>query len=226
MELPDHSTLQFLITHGYWIAIPVMIVEGPIATMVMSFFASFGYFNPIVVFICSFLADMVSDTAFYMIGRFGGEKFVGHFGKYFKLSPKTFEIVRNFYEHHGGKSIFLAKILVGVVPPVFIVAGYSRMKLKKFYTFAALGGLIWSSVLVSLGYFFGSQFEGEFVNIGKFLTSAGLVMVALLALFIVYRFYLHTIIERKLKLVFANGKENNNGNHAHIEEQSGPDTPR
>src|SRR3989344_3788109 len=226
MELPEHSTLQFLITNGYWIAVPIMIVEGPIATMVMAFFASFGYFNPIVVFIFSFLADMVSDFAFYAIGRFSGEGFVSRFGKYFKLSPRMFEVVQSFYERHGGKSIFLAKILVGVVPPVFIVAGYSRMKLKRFAAFAAIGGIIWSARLVCLGYFFGTQFSGEFRNIAELLTGAGLVMLIILAVFIVYRFYIHKLIERKLKLVFANGR-NGNGNNTHVPIQSGQDdTPR
>jgi len=210
MELPDNSALQFLITNGYWIAVPVMIVEGPIATMVMAFFASFGYFNPFVVFMFSFLADMVSDGVFYLIGRAGGGSFVRHFGKFFKLSPRMFEAVRNFYEKHGGKSIFLAKILVGVVPPIFIVAGYSRMNIKRFYTFAALGGIIWSGVLVSLGYFFGSQFAGEFGNISELMTGIGLVMVGLLALFIVYRFYLHNIIEKRLKIFLKNGRQNEN----------------
>lgn len=212
MNLPDNSFLQFLIHYGYWIAVPVMIVEGPIATIVMSFFASFGYFNPLVVLTFSFLADLTSDSVFYAIGRYNGDWFVRRFGKYLKLSEKTFGAVQGFYDRHGGKSIFLAKILSGLVPPVFIVAGYSRMKLKKFYGSAALGGLLWSTGLVALGYFFGARLQGDFANIGELFTEAGLAMFGLLALFFVYRYYLHTIIERKLKIILTNGNKQSKKN--------------
>jgi len=213
MDLPDNTFLQFLIIYGYWFAVPIMIIEGPIATIVMSFFASFGYFNPFVVLTFSFFADMISDTVFYAIGRINGDGFVRRFGKYFKLSERTFLYLQDFFGKHGGKSIFLAKILFGIVPPVFITAGYSRMNLKKFYFFSSLGGILWSSSMVALGYFFGFQFAGEFGNIGELFTNAGLVMVGLLALFIVYRFYLHKIVASKFKLLLKPvGKNNNNEN--------------
>ena len=205
MDLPENSILQFLILNGYWFAVPIMIVEGPIATIVLAFFASFGYFNPFVVLAVGFTADMISDGVFYAIGYYNGNWVIKRFGKYFKLNEKTFEVVRRFYDKHGGKSVFFAKILSGVVPPIFIVAGYSRMQLRRFYKFAAMGGIIWSSGLVTLGYFFGSQFQGSFGNVARLLTRTGLISVAILALVVVYKFYLHKLLERKLKLVFSNG---------------------
>ena len=186
-----------------------MIVEGPIVTIVLAFFASFGYFNPWIVFTLSFLADMVSDSLFYAIGYYNGEWFLRRFGRYLKLNERTMAVVRKFYREHGGKSVFLAKVMTGVVPPIFIVAGFSRMNLKKFYLFAALGGLLWSGGLVALGYFFGAQFEGSFANIAQLLTRTGLVMVGLLTLFIIYKAYLHKLIERKLRLVLNNGRHLN-----------------
>lgn len=210
MQLPDNSLLQFLIQNGYWFAVPIMIVEGPIATVIMAFFASFGYFNPFVVLFFGFLSDMISDSVFYAIGYYNGNWVVRKFGKYFKLSEKTFDAVNHFYKHHGGKSVFLAKIMSGVVPPIFIVAGYSRMSLRRFYLFAAMGGIIWSSLMVSLGYFFGSQFEGQFENVASLLTRTGVIMVSLLAFFVVYRFYLHKILERRFKFVFNNNREKQN----------------
>ncbi|MEK9181023.1 MAG: DedA family protein [Patescibacteria group bacterium] len=202
--LPDNATLQFLILHGYWIAVPIMIVEGPIATVVMAFFASFGFFNPFFVLLAGFSSDMVSDSVFYYIGQFFGQRFIRRFGRYFGLSEKNYHHIKNFYDSHGGKSVFLAKILTGVVPPVFIVAGYSRMNLKKFYAFSALGGIIWSGGLVALGYYFGSQLAGDFRNVGRLFGVSGFALFGLLALFVIYRFYLRKIIERRLHLI-SNG---------------------
>ena len=209
MELPDSPILQFLIQNGYWIAVPIMIIEGPIATIIMAFFASFGFFNPFVVFAFSLLADLISDTVFYAIGYYNGSWFTKKFGKYFKLNERTFKTVQNFFDEHGGKSLFIAKILSGVVPPMFIVAGFSRVKLKKFYTFSALGGLLWSGAMVALGYFFGAQLEGDFANVTKLITGGGGILAFLLIFFFVYKVYLHKILEKHWNLVLSNGDEKN-----------------
>ena len=218
MNLPDSPTLQFLIQNGYWIAVPIMIIEGPIVTLVMAFFASFGYFNPFVVLFFSFMADLVSDSVFYAIGHYNGSWFTRRFGHFFKLNDNTYRIVQNFFDKHGGKSIFFAKILSGVVPPIFIVAGYSRLPLKKFYTFAALGGILWSSGLVSLGYFFGSRLEGDFSNVTRLITGTGLILVFILVFFMVYKFYLHKFLEKKWKLAFSN---RNDGQSVKMESKPG-----
>jgi len=210
MNLPDSPILQFLIQYGYWFAIPIMIIEGPIATIVMAFFASFGYFNPFVVLFFSFTADLISDSGFYAIGRYNGSWFTRKFGRYFNINDNTYGLVQNFFDKHGGKSIFFAKILSGVVPPVFIVAGFSRFPLKKFYTYAAIGGVLWSGALVSLGYFFGSRLEGDFSNISQLITGTGLVFVCILVFLILYQFYFHKILEKKWKLAFSNEKNSKN----------------
>src|SRR3989344_4979465 len=97
MNLPDSPTLQFLIQYGYWFAIPIMIIEGPIATIVMAFFASFGYFNPFVVLFFSFFSDLISDSGFYAIGRYNGSWFTRKFGKYFNINDNTYGLVQNFF---------------------------------------------------------------------------------------------------------------------------------
>ena len=205
MNLPDSPTLQFLIQNGYWIAVPIMIIEGPIATIIMAFFASFGFFDPFVILFFSFVSDLVSDSIFYAIGYYNGSWFTRKFGKYFRLNERTSTVIQEFFHKHGGKSIFLAKILSGVVPPIFVVAGYSRMSLKKFYIFASIGGLFWSSMMVVLGFFFGSRLEGDFSNVTRLITGTGLVLALILVFLIVYKFYLHKIVEKKWKLVFSNG---------------------
>lgn len=198
--LPDNPTLQFLILHGYWFAVPIMIIEGPIITIVMSFFASFGYFNPFAIFVLSVLSDAVSDSFFYVLGYFGGEPLISRFGKYFKLTPQVLVKVEKFFERHGGKTVFFAKVTTGLVAPVIITAGFIKMNLRKFYYFDFLGGIIWSGGLVALGYYFGRQFKGDFRNIALVFRSTGIIFFCLLLLFFIYRFYLHKIVERRFKL--------------------------
>jgi len=176
-----------------------MVVGGPIATTAMAVTASFGFFNPYAVFALGFVADLVADTFFYFLGYHFGERFIRRFGRFVKLSPKTLPAIKEFYIHHGGKSIFFAKILTGLVPPIFIFAGYSKMPLKKFYGFAAAGGLIWSAGLVIFGYHFGKQFQGGFSDLDDFFSRTRLVFLSGLFIILFYKFYLHRVIERHLK---------------------------
>lgn len=201
IDISQHHNLQFLIQYGFWLAIPLMIIEGPITTILMAFFASFGYFNIYAVFAAGFFADLISDSVYYAIGHFSGPHFIDRFGKYFKLSKRTLPAVKKFYHEHGAKSVFFAKILTGVVPPIFIIAGYSKMNLKKFYKYAALGGLIWTAAMVALGYFFGEQLEKNIDNLQMLFQRTGIILISLIILVFIYKFYVHRLIEKHLKIL-------------------------
>ncbi|MDP2932954.1 MAG: hypothetical protein Q8N81_02375, partial [bacterium] len=69
----------------------------------------------------------------------------------------------------------------------------------KFYGFAAAGGLIWSAGLVIFGYHFGRQFQGGFSDLGDFFSRTRLVFLSGLFIILLYKFYLHRVIERHLK---------------------------
>ncbi|MBI4053843.1 MAG: DedA family protein [Candidatus Doudnabacteria bacterium] len=204
MSLDYQEVIVFVLHYGYWFAIPLMIVEGPVTTIVMGFLSSFGYFHPFGVFLAGLFADLVSDSVYYLAGYFSGDRLLKKFGRFFHLSEKTLPGIKSFYALHGGKSIFLAKILPGLVPPVITVAGITKTSFQKFLLFATLGGVVWSAGLVVFGYYFGSQFEGNFSNLKSALGQSGLVMFSVFATFVVYRVYLHKIVERKLKLFLDN----------------------
>lgn len=199
MTLPDTELVRSFLAYGYWIALPLMVVGGPLATIVMAAIASFGYFNPVAVFALGFTADLIGDTIFYSLGYYFGGGIIRRFGRFVKLSEDKLPIIEEFYEQHGGKSIFLAKILTGLVPPVFIFAGYSKMDLRRFYGYAAIGGVFWSAGMVMLGYYLGREFKGSFSGVENFFSETRLTLLILFAVFLFYKFYFHRVIERHLR---------------------------
>jgi membrane protein DedA with SNARE-associated domain len=50
-------------------------------------------------------------------------------------------------------AVFLARFVVGLQVFGALVAGMSRMRLEKFALYNLLGGIVWASAVVSLGYF-------------------------------------------------------------------------
>lgn len=154
----DLSSQQFLHLLPYW-GYPLMFVmmffEGPFATMIAAFLASQGYFNVGIVFVLSVFGDVLGDIGLYHIGYFGGPHIIEKAQKFLKIKDATVEKLKRKFHQNGGKLIFYVKSTTGLSYITFTLAGALRMKLLKFIKYSILGGLVWSSLLVFLGYFFG-----------------------------------------------------------------------
>lgn len=99
-------------------------------------------------------AAILGDLVNYLIGKFFGEKlFSNPDSKVFKQSylDKTHE----FYEKHGGKTIILARFVPIIRTFAPFVAGMGKMCYKQFGLFNITGGIIWVSLFMYAGYFFG-----------------------------------------------------------------------
>ena len=165
----------FLSHYGYWIMLPLMIIEGPIITIIASMLAKLGAFNIFIVFFFSVLGDMMGDVILYALGYYFGMGFVRKVGKYMGITEKLVLRMENYFKRHGGKTIFTVKSTTGLCWATFTAAGIVKMDFKKFVKYSFLGGLIWSAFLVSLGYFYGYMW----VEIGKYIKWAGFIIVAL-----------------------------------------------
>jgi membrane protein DedA with SNARE-associated domain len=173
--------IQFLSDYGYWIALPLMTIEGPIVTLIAAFMASMGVFNIYIIFLLSMLGDVLGDIIFYWLGRKGGMHFVRHIGKYIGITEKLVVKMEKFFARHGGKTIFAVKSTTGLCWATFIAAGIVKMPFRKFVGYSVLGGLVWSGFLVIVGYFFGYLYE----QIVEYINYAGLIIGSLAVAFIV-----------------------------------------
>jgi membrane protein DedA with SNARE-associated domain len=175
MELAGQQIFSFLHHYGYWIMLPLMIIEGPIITIIASMLAKLGAFNIFIVFILSVLGDVIGDTILYWIGYIFGMNFVKKFGKYMGITEKLVMRMEKYFEKHGGKTIFTVKATTGLCWATFVTAGIVKMDFKKFLRYSFLGGLAWSGFLVILGYFYGYMW----VELRQYIKIAGWIVITL-----------------------------------------------
>jgi membrane protein DedA with SNARE-associated domain len=99
------------------------------------------------------LGAVMGGQAGYCVGRFGGRPFVLRWGKYAFVTPERLARAETFFERHGGKAVFFGRFITGLRVIGALVAGTSRMPWGRFTLYSALGGLVWATAAVALGYF-------------------------------------------------------------------------
>lgn len=175
LNLTGQQIFGFLSHHGYWIMIPLMIIEGPIITIMASILSKLGAFNIFLVFIFSVLGDMIGDVILYGLGYKFGMNFARKIGKYIGITEKLVLKMERYFEKHGGKTILTVKATTGLCWATFTAAGIVKMDFRKFLKYSFLGGLAWSGFLVTMGYFYGYMW----VRLKQYIEWAGWIAMAL-----------------------------------------------
>ncbi len=155
MEQTGQNIFQFLSQCGYFIMLPLMILEGPVATLIAATLAALGAFNVFIVLILSIIGDMLGDIILYGLGYKYGIGFVRRVGKYIGITENLVTKMETYFTRHGGKTIFAVKSTTGLCWATFTAAGIVKMPFKKFVLYSFLGGIVWSGFLVATGYFYG-----------------------------------------------------------------------
>lgn len=104
------------------------------------------------------LAAFVGYQMGYVIGERAGPKlFTRKGGLLFRSDyvPRT----KDFIEHHGGKSLLLARYVAVVRTLVPIFAGVGKMPKRRFMIYNFLGSVLWTGTLV-----LGSYWVGQKIN--------------------------------------------------------------
>lgn len=131
--------------------------------------------NPWLLFILLSVAAIAGDTVNYWIGSKLGDRASRGDIKFIK--KEHIQRTHEFFEKHGGKTIFLARFVPIVRTFAPFVAGASKMSYGYFFSYNVFGGIVWVGIFVFAGYFFG--------NIPFVKENFELVIVAILILSVV-----------------------------------------
>lgn len=200
VDFTSQQIIHLIHLWGYPLMFVLMILEGPFATMISAFLASQGYFNVGIVFVLSVLGDVLGDIGLYYIGYFGGPHIIEKAQKFLKIRDSVVEKLKNRFHQNSERLIFYVKSTTGLSYITFTLAGALRMKFSLFIKNSILGGLVWSGLLVFIGFFFGYAAE----MFSQYIEYAGF---AIFAMALIAVFAIAMIKKRESAQIFKNGNK-------------------
>lgn len=148
-------------------------------------FAALGDLNVFFMWGLLFVAAVLGDTVNYWVGHKLGLAIFDTQNRFLKrvLKREYLEKTEAFYEKHGGKTIVLARFVPIVRTFAPFVAGVGTMQYGRFISYNLVGGFLWVTTFLFLGYFFGNI---PFVKANFELVIIGIILVSVVPMFVEY----------------------------------------
>jgi membrane-associated protein len=121
-------------------------------------------------------AAVLGDTVNYAIGKkLGPAVFKSEKSRFFK--KEYLDRTHAFYEKYGGLTIILARFMPIIRTFAPFVAGIGKMRYARFLAYNLIGAVVWVSIFLSCGYFFGTL---PFVQKNFSMVTLGIIVVSFL----------------------------------------------
>lgn len=141
---------------GFWTYIILgllVLVEGPIATLLGAAAASAGLMRPLGVFAAAATGNLMADSLWYTLGYLGRTNWIRQFGQRFGIRESLVQHLEQQMIQHATRVLFLAKLTLSFVIPSLIAAGLLRIPWRRWFPALIMAETLWTGSLVLIGYY-------------------------------------------------------------------------
>jgi membrane protein DedA with SNARE-associated domain len=169
---------------GYFGVAIMMAIESmciPLPSEIIMPFAGYlvftGRFTLWGVALAGAIGCVIGSVIAYLVGAYGGRKFIEKYGKYFLITKHDLNLADNFFEKYGVSAIFFSRLLPVVRTFISLPAGIAKMNFSKFVIYTFAGSLPWCYFLAYLGLKLGSSWDTLGVYFHKFDLAIGIIIL-------------------------------------------------
>lgn len=141
-----------------------------------------GHLHEGETLVAAYAGSMCGITASYLVGRTAGYYAVHRYGRWVGIQEKHLIYAHNWFEHYGTWALFFGYFVPGVRHFTGFLAGTTELDYREFALFAYFGALVWVSVFLSVGYFFGNYGLSLFSSIEQHAGKMGIAAVLILVI--------------------------------------------
>ena len=178
--------LTTLAEYGYFVLLPLAIVEGPVVTVLGGFLCTLGVLHPLPTFALVVSGDLIGDSFLYASGRYGGTRLLSHCRRYFALADEDIAQARAYFSTHHRKALVLAKIVHGMGATALVTAGMLKMPYARFISTCTIVAILQSALLLTLGVYFGHAYAQLNAHLNQF-TALTIALAAAIGTFVLGR---------------------------------------
>lgn len=145
-----------------------------------------GKMDLVPVIVAGVVGTVLGALPWYYVGKILGEQrlksLADKYGRWLTISSKDIERSKRWFDQHGGKAVFICRLVPGIRTLISLPAGISVMPLVPFLLYSTLGTLLWVGLLTYSGYLLGDNYELVDEYLGP---VSKIVLATLLAAFII-----------------------------------------
>ena len=136
----------------YALLVVLVIIEGPIVTLLAAVAASAGYMRLPLVMVSALVGSAIADSFWYYLGYAHAEGRILRYARWLGLRAHHLEYLQEEMQQHASKLLFFAKFFSVMTTPTIIVAGMARVPLRRWFPIVFLVELIWVTGLTFIGF--------------------------------------------------------------------------
>jgi len=195
MDLFTLTTVATLLPiYRYLLIFIFVIIEGPLITMFVGYLLANNLFNWLLAFVIIIVAEMVSDSLYYLVGFWGGKKLTQKYTFFTKLSEKKLQFFKHIFQNHPRKTLIIGKITHVAGVPILVAAGVSKIDWWIFFLYDLIATIPKTLFFFTIGFYLGQLSE----KINTYLTYGTIVFSGLIILIFVVYLIIGNYLEKKL----------------------------
>ncbi|HUC88694.1 MAG TPA: DedA family protein [Candidatus Paceibacterota bacterium] len=189
-----HNLIIFLESSKYILLFLGAFFEGPVFMISGGFLWHIGQFKFFPMYMALVFGDFSADVMWYWVGYIGARPLVFKYGKYLGITPEIIDKVEQEFKKYHEKILIFSKLTMGFgfALAILIFSGIAKISFKKYAAINLIGGFVWVSFLITVGYIFGDVY--------------GLIPASLKYIFILIMLVAVFLLLRKLKIYLAKRK--------------------
>ncbi|WP_151639306.1 DedA family protein [Noviherbaspirillum aerium] len=191
--------VNFMAKGGYLAVFALMALENIFPPMpsemimpLAGFTAARGDLNVIGVLLVGTAGSVAGTLPWYYLGKLYGKERVKHLanrhGRWLTISADDVGSALQFFLEHGGKAVFLGRLIPAIRTLISIPAGIAEMSLVRFLLYSTAGSMIWTGLLTAAGVALKDQYEMVATYVDPVTkTVLGLIVAVYLYRLVTYR---------------------------------------